>query len=63
LDGFVRGTWKIERERNAATLTIQPFIQLRDEDRHGIAEEGMQLLQFAAAYDTTHTVKFLPIEE
>ncbi|WP_078501453.1 winged helix DNA-binding domain-containing protein [Paenibacillus selenitireducens] len=62
LDGFV-GTWRIERERNAATLTIQPFIQLRDEDRHGIAEEGMQLLQFAAAHDATHTVKFLPIEE
>ncbi|HET8522874.1 MAG TPA: winged helix DNA-binding domain-containing protein [Thermomicrobiales bacterium] len=48
LDGFVAGTWKITRERSAATLRISPFQPLSDEHRAALHAEGEQLLTFAA---------------
>jgi hypothetical protein len=40
LDGFVGGTWKIERTRGAVTLVIEPFEPLPDETREALLEEG-----------------------
>jgi hypothetical protein len=48
LDGFVRGTWKIARERGMATLVIAPFAPLGGGDRSALAAEGSRLLRFAA---------------
>jgi class 3 adenylate cyclase len=57
VDGFIQGFWKIERERNAATLHIQSFGKLRKADRKAVSEEGEQLLAFAAA-GANHDIRF-----
>lgn len=48
LDGFVAGTWKIERAKNAATVVLEPFMRWSKADRLGVQEEAMRLLAFAA---------------
>jgi hypothetical protein len=58
LDGFVRGTWKIARERGTATLVVAPFAPLGDEDRGLLAEEGARLLRFAARDEAPVDVHF-----
>jgi hypothetical protein len=49
VDGFVQGTWTIQRQRAAATLTIEPLRRLTATERKMIVEEGERLLDFAAA--------------
>jgi hypothetical protein len=46
VDGFVRGTWKTERTRGKATLVIEPFEPLSEEERDALAEEGWRLVRF-----------------
>jgi hypothetical protein len=46
VDGFVRGTWKVVRDRREATLWISPFEHLPKQDRKALTEEGEQLLDF-----------------
>jgi hypothetical protein len=48
IDGFVRGAWKVERTRKAATLLIEPFERLSREDRDALSEEGEHLVRFLA---------------
>ena len=48
LDGFVAGTWKIERAKNTATVVLEPFARWSKADRLGVQEEAMRLLAFAA---------------
>lgn len=57
IDGFVRGTWKIEQTRGAAALSIHPFEPLSQTDQSSLAEEGSRLLNFAAAA-CTHDIRF-----
>jgi hypothetical protein len=57
LDGFVAGTWKIAREKGAATLAIDPFQPLSKPHRAALADEGARLLAFAAP-EETHDVRF-----
>jgi hypothetical protein len=49
VDGFVHGTWKIEKSRSAATLVIEPFGKLAKKDRAALVEEGERLLEFVEA--------------
>jgi DNA glycosylase AlkZ-like len=58
VDGFVRGTWKIARDGDSATLVVAPFARLSTEDRAAVAEEGARLLAFAAADAGRHDVRF-----
>ena len=55
VDGFVAGTWRVERKRQAATLAITPFVTLHRSDATTLAEEGAALLRFleddAATFD------------
>jgi hypothetical protein len=48
IDGFVRGTWRIERQPGAATLHVELFEAVAERDRSALAEEGARLLAFAA---------------
>ncbi|HEY0016680.1 MAG TPA: winged helix DNA-binding domain-containing protein [Longimicrobium sp.] len=56
--GFVVGMWKMERERGAATLLIQPFEPLSAPDRAALEDEGARLLAFAAADAERRDVRF-----
>jgi len=58
LDGSVRGTWKLARERGTASLLIAPFAPLGREDRGALAEEGARLLRFAAQDDAVGDIHF-----
>ena len=47
VDGFVAGTWKVEKRRSAASVQIVPFAPLTESDRSALCEEGDRLLAFA----------------
>ena len=40
VDGFVHGTWKIARQRNAATLQLEPFRPLSKKDANAVTARG-----------------------
>ena len=52
LDGFVAGTWKIERGKlkggNTATVLLEPFGRWSKADRAGVEKEALDLLAFAS---------------
>ncbi|HVH12552.1 MAG TPA: winged helix DNA-binding domain-containing protein [Longimicrobium sp.] len=58
VDGFVRGMWKIEREKDAAVLAIHPFERLAAVDRAALEEEGDRLVRFAAEDAARWDVRF-----
>jgi hypothetical protein len=59
VDGFVCGTWKIERQHNNATLIIELYEPLSKKDILAVTEEGMLLLKFAVAEESTHHIQFI----
>ena len=59
VDGFVHGSWKIERRTGAATLSITLFTRLARGDRAPVADEGERLLAFAAPRAKRREVRFL----
>ena len=61
LDGFTGATWKIERHRGMATLTIRPFARVSDKDTEALTEEGVRLLAFVAADTDAHDIRFAPL--
>lgn len=61
VDGFVCGTWRLERERTAVTLAVRPFTPLAAANRDAVAEEGARLLAFAAAGADTYDIRFEPV--
>ncbi len=63
VDGFVRATWKLVRERGAATLAVTPFATpLARDERAAVAAEAERLLRFAGADAEHHTVRLGPSE-
>lgn len=58
VDGMVRGMWKTERRRGAATLLISPFERLAAPDRAALEAEAMALLRFAEADAADYNVRF-----
>jgi hypothetical protein len=46
LDGFVAGTWKVERTREMLTLVIEPFATLSGEQQAELTVEAEALLHF-----------------
>lgn len=59
IDGFVRGTWKIEQTNKSAALFIQPFERLSTADQKALAEEGAKLLTFAAQSAGIQEIHFM----
>ena len=48
VDGFVRASWSIKRERRAASLVVEPFERLSDEDVAAVTDEARRLLDVVA---------------
>ena len=53
IDGFVSGTWRTERKRGSATMSLVPFVPLSQPDLAALSEEGEALLRFLED-DATH---------
>lgn len=58
VDGFVAGTWRMERHRGSAVLRVEPFAPLAADDEAALAAEGERLLGFAAADTPAREVRF-----
>jgi len=58
VDGFVRGTWRIDQDRDRAVLLLDPLEPLSMQERLELGEEGARLLTFAAADADTHDIRF-----
>jgi len=58
VDGFVRGTWKIENTKNTATLVIELFDKPNKQDRAVLIEEGERLIRFVEAKAKSFEVRF-----
>ncbi len=46
VDGFVAGTWKVERKKAAATVVLEPFGALPPKSRRALEEEALRLLEW-----------------
>ena len=56
VDGFVAGTFRVERRKKTATMTLAPFGKLLKRDLRALETEGDLLLQFAEADATIREV-------
>jgi hypothetical protein len=57
VDGFVAGTWKVERKRASASMVLTPFLKLTKATIAGLQEEGGRLLGFSDRDVRTHDVR------
>jgi Winged helix DNA-binding domain len=58
IDGFVRGTWRIDRGRGAATLVIRPLERLAKPAIRALTREGARLLAFVAPDAENQDIRF-----
>jgi hypothetical protein len=63
VDGFVGGTWKIERQPASITLIIQPFEPLSQEVQRQLSEEGEQLLHWIEEDAESYEIQFVPQQQ
>lgn len=56
VDGFVAGTWALERSGEGAVLTVRPFRRWRVRDTHAVESAGRRLVA-ALAGDGAHEVR------
>jgi hypothetical protein len=57
VDGFLRGTWKAERDGKAVTLLVQLYGPIARSDRADLREEGGRLLEFTDPAATTRRIR------
>jgi hypothetical protein len=58
VDGFVAGTWKIERKKAQATLVVEPFGALAKKAREELEREGEALVRFVEGDAGAFEVRF-----
>jgi len=58
VDGFVAGTWKADRKRGAAVLSVEPFATLGKRVRSALEQEGDALLRFVEPGAKGYEVRF-----
>lgn len=58
VDGFVRGAWKVEKAKGAATLAITPFDTLTKSNRAALEAEGERLVRFVEPDAKAYAVRF-----
>ncbi|WP_199439072.1 winged helix DNA-binding domain-containing protein [Umezawaea beigongshangensis] len=59
VDGFLRGAWRVERDRDVATLVLTPWSALSAPHEAALREEGARLLRFTAP-DAEHAMRVTP---
>lgn len=59
VDGFVAGTWKLQRDARSATLTLTPFKRLKTADRQALEREAEHCLGVAAPGQAQRDLRFL----
>jgi hypothetical protein len=57
VDGRIAGTWKLERTKTAATVTLAPFVPISKAAKAALKEEGEQLARFVAPEAATVAVR------
>ena len=57
VDGFVRGTWRMDTKRGESVLTIGLFESLRPSDRADVAAEAELLADFLVPEARTRDVR------
>ena len=62
VDGFVRGTWRIERTSGKTALMIEPYEPLAQGDRDALTEEGERLVRFGAEPEGAGTFEVRLVE-
>lgn len=60
VDGFLAGTWRIERAREVATLVITPDRPLAPSDRTGLEAEAEDLLAFVVGEAADRAIRIAP---
>lgn len=58
VDGFVSGTWTIDRKKHAATLIFTPFVTIKKPIKAELEREAERLLAFAEDDAKQHEVKW-----
>lgn len=58
IDGFVQGGWQIEKSKSAATLIMEPFAPITQQQRDELSAEGERLLRFVEADAKTYDIRF-----
>ena len=58
VDGFVAGTWALDRGKTDAIVRVEPFAKLAAGDRAEAAAEGERLAHFMAPDAKVHGVRF-----
>jgi hypothetical protein len=61
VDGFVAGTWKVERKKDTATLIITPFATLPRKVRDELNDEGERLVRFIERDAQKFEMHYTPI--
>ena len=56
VDGFVAGTWKVEKARGTATLVLDPFAKLPKASRDALVDHGERLVRFVEPAAKSHAV-------
>jgi hypothetical protein len=62
VDGFVGGTWKLERGKRSATLRVRTFRPLAAAEREGLRDEATRLLGLLAAGIPSRAVDLEPAD-
>jgi hypothetical protein len=57
VDGFVAGTWTVEKAKGQATLVVEPFGKLVTADRKALADEAERLVRFVEPNAKAHAVR------
>jgi hypothetical protein len=58
-DGFVQGTWDVERRRNAAVLHVRPFASLPRAATTALTQEAERLLRFIEEDATSFEIEIV----
>ena len=58
VDGAVRGSWRLRRERDSAALIVRSLARLATKDSDALTAEGLRLLELIGAGASRHDVQF-----